>query len=624
MVGRTSGAEVGADATDRELLRRYEPALRFTKGERFYPMDVEPYVEACALWVERPGEEAVRAASRGKLNLERLAQQPDDEFGAVHYLIVTDSAGEGNRSRRDQTLRPWLDHRKSLARHRKLFRPGRGRLARVGYVSRFADALYSLALLARGRVPGEAVEEALDTYRRAMHEDEHYRYHGRVVRQNGWIVLQYWLFYAFNDWRSGYYGANDHEADWEKVFVYLSRTESGGVVPEWAAYSAHNETGDDLRRRWDDPELETVDDHPVVYVCSGSHASRYVRGEYLTELEIRPPKPLARLRDAAEKVWNDALRQYTDRDPLKRFSIPFVDYARGDGLTVGPGGDHEWDEPRVMGDPPPGWVSEYRGLWGLYTRDPFEGEDAPAGPMYDRDKGISREWYDPVGWAGLDKVPTIGEEAATISHRMEEIRARREAARAEIETKDRELKRLGMEAAAMRDLSHLEDPYRLRRERIQALSSEARGLREEVATGELVEGSLARHAERLRRGERGPVDVHVANPQRPASEVQIKAGRIAELWAAVSVGLMLIVLVVVATYQRDHILVALVLSFSLFAFVEAGFRGRLTSLVGSANAGLAVVAALLLLYQFFWEIVVFAVLAIGLYILWDNLREFVR
>ena len=51
-------------------------------------------------------------------------------------------------------------------------------------------------------------------------------------------------------------------------------------------------------------------------------------------------------------------------------------------------------------------VSGYWGLWGLYTRDPFEGEDAPAGPMYNRDKTISREWFDPVGWAGLDKVPT--------------------------------------------------------------------------------------------------------------------------------------------------------------------------------------------------------------------------
>ena len=72
-----------------------------------------------------------------------------------------------------------------------------------------------------------------------------------------------------------------------------------------------------------------------------------------------------------------------------------MDYGRGDGWSVGPGQDKEWDPPRLM-NPLPSWVSGYRGLWGLYTRDPFEGEDAPAGPMYNRDKTISREWFDPV------------------------------------------------------------------------------------------------------------------------------------------------------------------------------------------------------------------------------------
>ena len=31
------------------------------------------------------------------------------------------------------------------------------------------------------------------------------------------------------------------------------------------------------------------------------------------------------------------------------------------------------------------WVSQYRGLWGLFARDPISGENAPAGPMYNRD-----------------------------------------------------------------------------------------------------------------------------------------------------------------------------------------------------------------------------------------------
>jgi len=37
-----------------------------------------------------------------------------------------------------------------------IFRAGLGRLARVGYSSRFVDALFSISILARGRVPGDA------------------------------------------------------------------------------------------------------------------------------------------------------------------------------------------------------------------------------------------------------------------------------------------------------------------------------------------------------------------------------------------------------------------------------------------------------------------------------------
>ncbi len=72
------------------LLRRFEPVVRSTKGDKFYPMDVEPYVRACSLWVQRPGEEAVCVVTSGKLDLMKLAQQPLDESGAVHFLKFID------------------------------------------------------------------------------------------------------------------------------------------------------------------------------------------------------------------------------------------------------------------------------------------------------------------------------------------------------------------------------------------------------------------------------------------------------------------------------------------------------------------------------------------------------
>ena len=618
--------EESVDArTAEELLRRFEPVIRFTRGEWFYPMDCEPYVDACSLWVARPGEDAVCVVPSGELTLERLAQQPEDTTGAVHYLkIPNPKEGENwgrracRRVRRSHTNPNWP---------KETFRAGRGRLARVGYISRLADALFSLALLARGRVSGGDVEGGRVLYGRFMEEKERFRYHGHVVRQDGWIVLRYWLFYAFNDWRSNVFGANDHEADWEKIFVFLSESESGEVRPEWVAYAAHEETGDDLRRRWDDPELEKVGEHPVAYVCAGSHATRYDRGEYLTELAFPLPRAISTVRRILRRFWYVTLRQYADEDyrlkPYEQFTIPFVDYGRGDGWSVGPGQDREWDPPRLM-NPLPSWVVGYRGLWGLYTRDPFEGEDAPAGPMYNRDKTISREWFDPVGWAGLDKVPTRAEEIEVLTGRQAEIEERRDLLRSELLEKSSRLKALGMDADATRDQSHLSKLHENQMRHIEELSKEVGTLRAQLSDDEVLAESLKDHAERLRDGERPPARAHIVHAARPVSEAETHAGRVAQLWASISIALVLVTLILIIAYERSHLLSALVFAIAMFAFIEAGFRRRLTRFIVSVNVALAVVGALVLLEHYFWSVIVLAVLAVGLYILWENLRELGR
>src|SRR5512141_642503 len=39
---------------DAELLKKYEPVLRFAKSERFFPMAVEPYLEKCTIFPGGP------------------------------------------------------------------------------------------------------------------------------------------------------------------------------------------------------------------------------------------------------------------------------------------------------------------------------------------------------------------------------------------------------------------------------------------------------------------------------------------------------------------------------------------------------------------------------------------
>jgi hypothetical protein len=61
--------------TDLDLLRCYEPVVRFTKGELFLPTAVGPYVEQCSLWTGIHGERQSMLAPRGEMNIERLARE---------------------------------------------------------------------------------------------------------------------------------------------------------------------------------------------------------------------------------------------------------------------------------------------------------------------------------------------------------------------------------------------------------------------------------------------------------------------------------------------------------------------------------------------------------------------
>ena len=618
-----------SEESDRALLRGFEPVIRYTRGERFFPMDVDTYVRESSLWVQRLGEEAECLVPEGELTLEKLAEPRSDGFDAVYFLKFIEPMNIAELAAyRLKQVRDQLVDGRTHAR----FRAGRGRLARVGYLSRLVDAVFSITLLARGRVSGDTSAAASMTYQRMMEEHERYVYYGRVVHQGCWTILQYWLFYPFNCWRSSFFGVNDHEADWEMVCVYLCEDTAGEPRPEWVAYASHDFHGDDLRRRWDDPGVEKVDEHPVVYAGAGSHAGYYVRGEYLTELDVPFLATIARAVDKVRAISKRLLKRSLDggdersAEPgpdLDTFRVPFVDYARGDGLSIGSGQAKAWDEPQLL-DPIPGWALHYRGLWGLYARDPISGENAPAGPLYNRDGTMRRAWYDPVGWAGLDKVPPPREVVARLRQRWADIRTRRAKMQETIAEKSETLFARGIEAEALQGQPHLKRLHTDAEVDIEALSAEIDQLRAQVAADDTLLDALDLHVTRLEAGERPPVDAHLTHPHYPASDEELRLRCLAEGWAAVSVGLVMMGVVALIILAREYLAVGLVALIALIVAIEAGFRRRLRQFITSVTIALAVLATLIILYEFFWSVVVIAVLLAGGYLMADNLRELWR
>ena len=397
---------------DLELLRAYEPIASYTRGEPFFPAAVDEYVKMCSLWLTNPQGEDQLLVPHGMLDVDRLADYVEIPAGHTMYMRFVDKPLEGLNYQR------WL---RDPQRDRFV---APGRLARVPLVFRLADLFFNLSFFVRGRVPWGLSAAAELRYREIERLDPRRVYYGRVVRSGGWIALQYLFFFPMNSWRSGFFGINDHEADWEQVFVFLTENQEGDPKPQWVAYASHDFKGDDLRRRWDDPLLVRKGNHPVIFAGAGSHASYFEQGEYLMGFEPKFLRPLKQVLVRASELWYESLGMGSktlvqDRN-RSMLSVPFIDYARGDGRWIGPDQRENWS-PEIISDEV-GWVHKYRGLWGLDTRDPFGGERAPAGPKYNRDGSVRQSWFDPVGWAGLNKVypPVVLTEK--IEERLENVR----------------------------------------------------------------------------------------------------------------------------------------------------------------------------------------------------------
>jgi hypothetical protein len=313
------------------LLRRFEPVLCFNKGEQFYPMDADGYLADAALYLKRPNEAPQMLVPRGQLTLERLVERRQPVPGSIYYLSFADPLPprEARRFRHTSTL--------------KDFHTGLGRLARVGVSARLGDLLFSLSLLLRGKSPRGLAAGAATRYQALQQQAPRDCYYGRVTREDGYFVLQYWFFYAFNDWRSSFHGVNDHEADWEMITLYAAETAgnaaeaAGNIQLVWLAYASHNYAGDDLRRRWDDPALERIGEHPVVFIGAGSHAAYFLPGEYLTTAVLPFTAVLVRGWQIVQSLWRrmgQGTASAGEQVP-KVLRVPYVDYARGDGVRIG-------------------------------------------------------------------------------------------------------------------------------------------------------------------------------------------------------------------------------------------------------------------------------------------------
>lgn len=598
---------------DIALLRQYEPVVHYTYGEHFFPCAVDEYLQRCSLWQLNKRGRRTCVAEAGSLSVDLLARQAEPAPGSTLYLrFVPEPLGPLDLQRwRGRPARPNFT--------------APGRFARVGLLSRIFSSLFNISLLVRGTVPGGTAAAAEMAYQSMCQTDPRHVYYGRIVRQGGYVILHYLFFFTMNDWRSSFHGVNDHEADWEQCFVYLVEGQEGTLEPRWVAFASHDYTGDDLRRRWDDPDLGLVDGrHPIIYAGAGSHASYFQRGEYLAGVEPAFLRPVKNAVLELRRFWVEKLSQgdssQVDLEVNEFFSVAFVDYARGDGAAIGPGQERIWTPILMEGQ---SWIEEYRGLWGVDTEDPFGGERAPAGPKFNRDGSVRLAWYDPLAWAGLDKVTPPREMPDLLRERLAALAVERQEIAEKTEVQRRAVRNLELEVGALTQTDYL---LHLSKGRTADLAKAQGGLQALSARLTAIDETQQATQQMLARvedGDWGSPHAHLKHQHKPEPPMPAPS-RLLDFWGAVSGAALILVLVLLPIYQPARWYVWMVVAVLLFLTVESALRGRLSQHLLNVIIFLAIVTSGILLWSHWRLALVGGLLLLVGIMMRDNLRELFR
>jgi hypothetical protein len=582
------------------LAQRFEPVLRYTQGELFLPMPVERYVEAAALYRRMPrqkGPELLAPAT--KINLSTLVSYAGHGGGAdleLHFVDKPLSRGAYRRWR----------HRPDRAHFQ-----GGSRFAMVGLLGRLIDSMMRFSLIMRGKVPGGFAAAAHLRYQEAG--DPAPTYYVRAIRDAGYLVLQYWFFYAMNDWRSTFSGVNDHEADWEQITLFLSEPDAAGV-PElaWVAFSSHDEVGDDLRRRVDDPDLQLIDGtHPVVHAGAGSHSGAYLPGDYI--VSVSPPA-VERLAQQWRRFVRTIMPWMRTRERAG-IGLPFLDYRRGDGPAVGPGTDRAWTCVVIDDNTP--WVRNYRGLWGYDTRDPLGGERAPAGPRYERNGSIRLSWERPAAWAGLDKVPpTRADELRALQRRADDVELELSAAQVRLADEIDRLRSLheGTRSLAAHGASApagyvtAQAAVAATRDEIASLSAEQQAVSKALVTPLPPE----------------PAHAHLRHRALPDEDVLRPTRWTLRLWASISVSVLLLAVAALITYGTSLGVSGFIGIVIVIGGIEALIRGRLLSFLAGVLLILLILTGIYLAVTNIRVAIASALVLAAFALLFSNLSGYLR
>lgn len=391
---------------DQDLHIKYAPIMRFSRGERFFPMAVDDFLAYSALYVKGSRRPAV---PRGRVTAAALRRRGASELflrsvegGPLTGAEVASQWGSATlKLLWEWTSKPMVAWAPSLARtaYRWFSEKTSAATERFwwndlvfAHLTRALGTDLSRDDLPRFVLPGDMRQAAIQAYDESQGKRPRHTYYHRTVREGHTLNLQYWFFYAYNDWGNGYGGFNDHEGDWEGFHIFF-KLDGGRPVepPAYVCFLGHESR---LTKPWDHPDVEKAGTHPVIYVAAGSHASYPQPRLY----------PLVELYNLIDYATGDALileqDAWVNRIALAgadagASSLALLDYPGSWGtrywLNLG------WLRSSLRSIATTGNVLA-RTLPGEIT---LPGVSAPRGPRFNAQGGERESWGSPLRFAGI-------------------------------------------------------------------------------------------------------------------------------------------------------------------------------------------------------------------------------
>jgi hypothetical protein len=242
--------------------------------------------------------------------------------------------------------------------------------------------------------------------------------------------------------------------------------------------------------------------------------------------------------------------------------------------------------------------------------------------MYNRDGTPRAAWYDPLGFAGLDKVPPPPQVQQMLTANCQKVAQRQENLERSIPEKAADLQALGIKLKGMEGNPHLARQYAVLEKEMTALSGEVRALRREFSENKALYQGLTGRLERMKVGMQDDPRVHIHHLAIPDDLTQtLRFDRAAETWAAVSLSLLLFAIAALIFFAPKYIWAGLAIILILFLVTESILRGAFVQTIGRITLILAMVATLILFLHFWKWIIVGTLLAMGISLMYQRLRE---